>query len=91
MITFSFSMVIMLKVYRMVLNAKILGSFLKHALFSALTFLLHWEQVYMLSPSSMSITVTSPSDWYKFRISLTWHLRPNTNISKIHKIQKIWF
>lgn len=31
-------------------------------LFSARTFLPHWEQVYMLSPSSVSLMVTSSRD-----------------------------
>lgn len=46
----------------MVLRQSIFGSFLKHALFSARTLFWHLEQVYMLSPSNMSFTVTSSRD-----------------------------
>jgi hypothetical protein len=49
-----------------------LGSRLKQARFSARTFFSHCEHVYMLSPSSVSFTVTSSSDWYRLRISVTF-------------------
>ena len=62
-LTFSFIMVTMLKLYLMVLKARMSGRDLKQALFSARTLVLHWEQVYMLSPSSMSFTQTSSRLW----------------------------
>ena len=61
--------------YLIVLKAMTLGSRLKQARFSALTFFSHCEQVYMLSPSRVSLTVTSSRDWYRFRISVTYRKR----------------
>ena len=58
----------------MVLKQSILGSLLKQARFSARTFFWHFEHVYMLSPSSMSFTVTSSNDSCCQEIQFIWEL-----------------